>query len=128
MNNKNTCAICKIRAYIQCDLCEKTLYFCSRGHLSTHKIRTHRPNNEKEDKNSKDHNNSNKYSEYDLRKLFELIQTYKKEADLNIVKKNYVEAIMIINKCLPLSKKFYQEDHIFVLIFKVERGSTFQIS
>jgi hypothetical protein len=126
MNNKNTCAICKIRAYIQCDLCETSFYFCSRGHLNTHKLRNHRLN--KEEKSSNNKTSSGNNSEFDLRKLFELIQTYKREADLNISKKNYVEAIMIINKCLPLSRKFYSEDHIFVFIFKLERRSPFQIS
>ncbi len=39
--DKNICNICKIRAYIQCDLCEAGVFFCSRGHLNSHKIKMH---------------------------------------------------------------------------------------
>ena len=39
--DKNICNICKIRAYIECDLCEAGVFFCSRGHLNSHKIKAH---------------------------------------------------------------------------------------
>jgi len=39
--DKNICNICKIRAYIECDLCEAGVFFCSRGHLNSHKIKMH---------------------------------------------------------------------------------------
>ena len=39
--DKNICNICKIRAYIQCDLCDSGVFFCSRGHLNSHKIKIH---------------------------------------------------------------------------------------
>ena len=36
------CNICKIRAYIKCEQCPNPVYFCSRGHLYSHKIKNHR--------------------------------------------------------------------------------------
>ena len=41
--NFNRCAICKLKAYIQCEQCfDKQIYFCSRGHLFIHKNKFHR--------------------------------------------------------------------------------------
>ncbi len=59
----------------------------------------------------------NKASEaqIDLRKLFEHIQNLKNEIEIKISNKNYVDAILTINKCLSISNKFYQEDHLFVI-------------
>jgi tetratricopeptide (TPR) repeat protein len=60
-------------------------------------------------------------AQQDLRKLFEHIQVIKVEIDSNIKSKNYLDAILLINKCLPLAKKFYQEDHLFniEILFKL---------
>ena len=41
--NFNQCAICKLKAYIQCEQClDKQIFFCSRGHLFIHKNKYHR--------------------------------------------------------------------------------------
>ncbi len=120
---KNTCNICKIRAYIQCDQCKSPLFFCSRGHLSSHKIKIHL--NRKDSnissvkyKNDSDHKSTlcslDEKSQIDLRKLFQYIQNYKKEIEIKINNKEFIDAIVLINKCIPLSKKFYQEDHASV--------------
>ena len=36
------CNVCKLRANIKCDQCPEPIYFCSRGHLYTHKMKYHR--------------------------------------------------------------------------------------
>lgn len=53
--------------------------------------------------------------ELDLRKLFENIHTLKKEIDTKFSQGQYVECILTINKSLSLAKKFYQEDHVFII-------------
>ena len=151
--DKNSCQICKIRAYIACDICEDPIYFCSRGHLHSHNLKVHRMtrsnsnstfntirtnqnnnnntslNNHKNDssiiKNKSNTNTNldrvdNNTSQIDLRKLFAHLQNYKTEIEIQIKDKNYAAAISNINKCLSMSKKFYQENDLFVkLIFKI---------
>ncbi len=119
--DKNQCKICKLRAYILCDQCDS--YFCSRGHLHSHKIKEHKfvrsnsnskyssINNEKSDKLKKENTNEN---DIDLRKLYEHLQNLKNEIDLKLKDKNFVDGILIINKALVLAKKFYKEDDLFV--------------
>lgn len=114
MENKNKCNICKIRACIMCEECVNPTYFCSRGHLHSHKIKSH-----KTIKNPKNGKNENQIvDEYDLRKLFEHLQGIKKEIENKLNEQNFVEAILLINKALVLSKYFYKEDNIYV-IFKI---------
>ena len=121
MDRNNTCNICKIRAYIQCDLCDKPLFFCSRGHLHTHKMKYHtkmtRSNSNSGFSTIKTNNEVSfssrvalKEPQVDLRKLFEHIQTAKTEIEIKIKNQNYIEAILHITKCLPVAKKFYQDD------------------
>jgi hypothetical protein len=122
---KHTCNICKIRAYIICDQCEKATYFCSRGHLHSHKLKSHSNIIQKQvssvsqspiRNNRQEQHENNDNGNIDLRKLFEHLQNMKKEIEIKIKNKNYVEAILIINKSLPLVKKFYQDDDYFVNI------------
>jgi hypothetical protein len=61
-------------------------------------------------------NNNTVGSQIDLRKLFEHLQTLKNEIGCKIGEKNYVDAILVINKSLTLAKKFYPDDHHFVSI------------
>lgn len=134
MDGRNKCNICKIRAYIECDQCDSPVFFCSRGHLHSHKIKVHNFHMTRSNSNSafntiKTRNQNEisfsnrsqiKEQQPDLRKLFEHLQSLKSEIEQQIQSKKFVEAILIINKCLPLAKKFYQEDHIFnvELLFK----------
>jgi hypothetical protein len=149
--DKNICNICKIRAYIQCDLCEAGVFFCSRGHLNSHKIKLHnalqkisnntgtaisvinRKQMNEEERHKNTHNTQsivkyisnikNKFyfnnighdAQIDLRKLFEYIQNLKNEIESKFLNNNYIDAILTINKCLSVSNKFYQEDHLFVI-------------
>lgn len=57
------CNICKIRAYIKCDQCEQPIFFCSRGHLYSHKMKYHRAISSSKRANSNNitrtHNNMN---------------------------------------------------------------------
>lgn len=53
--------------------------------------------------------------ESDLRNLFEHLHNLKRDIEGKFSSKNYVECILLSNKCLGLTKKFYQEDHIFVI-------------
>ena len=53
--------------------------------------------------------------EKDLRKLFEHIHNLRKTIDEKFNIGDYTEAIILINKSLPIAKKFYQEDHIFII-------------
>ena len=123
MENKNNCNICKIRAYITCDDCQgnnKSTYFCSKLHLNMHIRKIHDPNNnnnnleQKPEKSKKIIENINPNPQIDIRKLFENLQKLKLEIDQNIDKKNYVEAILLMNKSLSLSKNFYQPEDMFV--------------
>ena len=129
--DKNTCNICRIRAYIQCDQCDQPTYFCSRGHLYSHKMKIHKsitrnnsitnmPNFNKSPHPSPSLREDSQ-PQVDMRKLFEYIHTMKTEIDNKMSQDNYMEAVLLINKCLPVSKKFYQEDHIFnvELIYKL---------
>jgi hypothetical protein len=128
--SKNTCTICKVKAYIQCDECQHPVFFCSRGHLHSHKIKIHK--NDKYTSNQNSHTVSiskneshisskqtktqlvEKEAEIDLRKLFEHLQLLKNDIEIKIRNKNYIEAILSINKCLNLGAKFYKDDHLFV--------------
>lgn len=128
--SKNTCNICKIKAYIACDQCEAQVFFCSRGHLHSHKIKYHKFNrsdsnfstltNEKEEKSNYISKTPNKYEkieddQLDLRKLFEHLQNLKSSIESKLKNKEYLEAILSINKCIALSKRFYKDDDLFIL-------------
>ena len=138
-NNFNKCNICKIRGYIECNLCENKVFFCSRGHLHTHQLKYHKdkkPNIEdirsiqnsnfknninltqkSTDKNIENNKNSkNNFDNLDPRKTFEQLQLAKNDIDIKIKKDKFSEAIININKLLNVSSRFYQEDHIFVII------------
>jgi hypothetical protein len=118
---ENLCNICKRRAYIACELCDDSNFFCSRGHLHSHKLKTHKGKSSTNTSfnftpiqtttNKKFEENE---PQIDTRKLFEHLQRTKNEIDINIKSKNYVEAILGLNKSLAMSKKFYEEDHIVV--------------
>ena len=124
MDNKNNCNICKIRAYITCDECQKTnksTYFCSKLHLNMHIRKTHENNNnnvitleKSQEKIKKTNENIAQNPQIDIRKLFETLQKLKIEIDQNIDKKNFIEAILLIQKSLSLSKNFYQSEDKFV--------------
>ena len=43
------------------------------------------------------------------------MQNLKNEIEMKISKRNYVDAILTIRKCLGISNKFYEEDHLFVI-------------
>ena len=49
----------------------------------------------------------------DMRKLFEHLQSTKKDIITKMSECKFTEAIELINKSLTLSRKFYQEDHPF---------------
>ena len=70
--------------------------------------------NEIENNENNNNNNINTHVK-DLKDVFEHITNLKKEIDLKIRAKCYIESILLINNCLNLSKKFYSEDHIFTL-------------
>lgn len=123
--DKNNCNICKIRAYIECDQCEDSIYLCSRAHLQSHKIKYHNSNKttlnislvntgNKQQLGENNTHTINRESQIDMRKLFEYIQTLKKEIENKFESNNHLEVVLLINKCLPIAKKFYQDDHIFV--------------
>ena len=128
MENKNNCNICKIRAYITCEECQRSnrsTYFCSKLHLNMHirKIHDNSHNNnvqvveqKSQEKIKKTNENVNQNPQIDIRKLFENLQNLKIEIDQNIDKKNFVEAILLINKSLALSKNFYQPEDKFVFL------------
>jgi len=126
--NYNKCHICKIRGYIECNLCENPLFFCSRGHLHTHQQKFHKEkkNNNFNNDGTNNHSNKNqgKYSEdidiknaynsNDPRKVFEQLQKAKMDIECKIKENRFSEAMININKLLNFSEKFYQEDHLFV--------------
>lgn len=126
--NINTCNICKIRAYIKCEQCTEPFYFCSRGHLYTHKTKFHRAssasnlhvNTQKEipfqSKMSTRHHQQQQQPPVDMKKLFEHLQSMRQEIINKMANRQYQEAIDLSNKCLSLSRKFYQEDDPFVFI------------
>ncbi len=107
--DKNSCKICKRRAYITCDQCDDLSYFCSRGHLHEHKLKRHQNNIECKITKTKETE-----QKVDMRKMFEHLQNLKQDIDNKINSNNYVEAILNLNKCLNIAKKFYESDHLFV--------------
>ncbi len=139
MDNKNNCNICKIRAYITCDEClknNKSTYFCSKLHLNMHfrKLHDSNPNTsihdnkiqEKNRKSTENLTNNPNPPQVDIRKLFENLQKLKLEIDYNIDKKNFVDAILLINKSLSMARNFYQPDEMFVIpFFNVEPRTPF---
>ena len=137
--NFNKCNICKIRGYIECNLCENQIFFCSRGHLHTHQLKFHKNNmsniNNTDDpcknnsnydmksnrklgkicvENSDDNDNKNMSSSTDPRKVFEQLQNAKLDIENKIKDNRFSEAMININKLLNVSSKFYQDDHLFV--------------
>ena len=72
---------------------------------------------QKAEKNRKTTEIINPNPQIDIRKLFENLQRLKQEIDQNIDKKNHVEAILLINKSLLLSKNFYQPEDMFVCYY-----------
>ena len=147
MDNIKKCGICKIRGTIKCEQCPNPTFFCSRGHLFTHKNKYHRAmsanaiNRKVPQMQSPNYVNS-QYSQIlprspstsstqvqkefsnqnvDMRQLFEHLQNTKKEIIIKMNNQKYKEAIDLINKALGLSRKFYQEDHPFniELIFSI---------
>jgi hypothetical protein len=123
--DKNLCNICKRIAYIACEFCEDPLYFCSRGHLHSHKLKCH--NNKKSADNSFSSNSfvpssnkskhedlKNNEPQIDMRKLFQHLQNTKQDVEIKLKNNNFVDAILGIGKCLSLSRKFYEDDHLFV--------------
>ncbi len=129
--NFNKCKICKIRGYIECNLCDNQVFFCSRGHLHTHQQKYHKDNkqilnytdglncnsnNISEAKNKKIFEQEIKinFNSNDPRKVFEQLQKAKMDVELKIKENKFSEAIIDINKLLYVSAKFYEENHIFV--------------
>ena len=127
-NIKNpTCIICNMKASIQCQLCEEA-FFCSRNHFTHHEIKFHMDKNKSKSKSKlKDANFKSVKSivikdaipkvdeDYDLKQLFEQTHQLKKESEVKFSEGKYVECIFLINKTLSLSKKFYQDDHLFII-------------
>ncbi len=135
----NTCEICNSKATTNCDIClDNIKYFCSKQHLLLHKKQEYKQHSKsrskspshKFNKNSKINNivtikdyddvepqpqKEISKEEQDLRRLFEQVHSMKKEIEIKFTQGNYVECILLSNKCLVLSKKFYQEDHIFIV-------------
>ena len=135
----NTCEICNCKATFNCDSCvENNKYFCSKQHLLLHKKQEHKQFSKSRSKSpSHKYNKNSKMNniaiikdndevepqpqkeiskeEQDLRRLFEQVHSMKKEIEIKFNEGNYVECILLCNKCLVLSKKFYQEDHIFIV-------------
>lgn len=108
----NKCAVCKIRAYIKCEQCP--LYFCSRGHLYTHKMKNHRAlsaSGARGTPGNLQYQPQSQPTQVDMRKLFEHLQNTKKEIITKMHNQKFNEAIDLINKSLSVSRKFYQEDH-----------------
>lgn len=120
--NTNICNICKIRAYIRCDQCSEPFYFCSRGHLFTHKTKYHRAssasnlqvNSQRELPSQTKVSNQPQQPPIDTKKLFEHLQSMRQEIINKMTNRKYQEAISLSNNCLSLSRKFYQEDDPFV--------------
>ena len=134
MENKNNCNVCKIRAYITCEECQRTnksTYFCSKLHLNMHIRKVHESgsnnisvvDNKSQEKIRKTNENVSVHNpnppQIDIRKLFENLQKLKIEIDQNIDKKNFVDAILLINKSLSMSKNFYQPEDMFVKLLKL---------
>jgi hypothetical protein len=69
---------------------------------------------EKNKKSTENLSNNPNTPQVDIRKLFENLQKLKMEIDYNIDKKNFVDAILLINKSLSMAKNFYQPDEMFV--------------
>jgi hypothetical protein len=118
MDKNGSCNICKRRAYIACEFCENPTYFCSRGHLHSHKLKLH---NGKSSENTSFNfttiqNKEEKEPQIDMRRLFEHLQALKGDVETNIKGGNYVDAILGINKCMSIAKKFYEETHLFVKV------------
>lgn len=132
MDNKgNICSICKIKAYLTCEECQKNnkcVYLCGQIHLNLHRKKFHigensvnasNIDNRSVDKMRKNSDNippsqNQQPPQIDIRKLFENLQKNKLEIDQNIDKKNFVEAILLITKSLGMSKSFYQPEDLFV--------------
>lgn len=75
-------------------------------------------NNNNKPTNNKTTNNDYNISgkdEQDLRRLFESIHQMKRDLEAKFSEGQFVECILIINKSLSIAKKFYQEDHIFIV-------------
>lgn len=70
---------------------------------------------EPRNKQSKILNDLKTQEDQDLRKIFEHVHHLKREIDDKIQGNLFVESIMLINKCISLAKKFYQEDHSMIL-------------
>lgn len=126
--NFNQCAICKLKAYIQCEQClDKQIFFCSRGHLFIHKNKYHRAlsanvskrqiNQQQEyninQNNNKYYNNNN--PPIDIKKLYDHLQTMKKDILIKMQNQLFSEAIEQINKSLNLARQFYNENHPFII-------------
>jgi len=86
-----------------------------------HIRKTHENNNnnvitleKSQEKIKKTNENIAQNPQIDIRKLFETLQKLKIEIDQNIDKKNFIEAILLIQKSLSLSKNFYQPEDKFV--------------
>ena len=116
------CNICKIRAYIKCEQCSAPTYFCSRGHLYSHKMKCHRAMSANHLKKTTSPQQQGyiapqqptpQSQQVDMRKLFEHLQSTKKDIITKMSECKFTEAIELINKSLTLSRKFYQEDHPF---------------
>jgi hypothetical protein len=128
-NKSNNCSICKIKAYLTCEECqrnEKSTYLCGQIHLNMHKKKFHsgdssnnisiidQKSKEKMRKISDNNLLQNQPPQIDIRKLFENLQKIKLEIDQNIDKKNFVESILLITKCLGMARSFYQPEDLFV--------------
>ena len=118
------CNICKIRAYIKCEQCSIPTYFCSRGHLYSHKMKTHRAMSANNLSKPRAPQQGQGYispqsqipsqpPQVDMRKLYEHLQNTKKEIINKMTSFKFNEAIELLIKSLNLSRKFYQEDHPF---------------
>ena len=87
------CNICKIRAYIKCEQCSTPTYFCSRGHLYSHKMKCHRAMSANHLKKTTSPQQQGyiapqqptpQSQQVDMRKLFEHLQSTKKEIILKM--------------------------------------------